>query len=267
MDDIMEYIQKVQERLAWYTVGFVRVKTDSRDDNLCGSGTLVSFNTKHAILTAAHIVEEFKQSSHIGLCFSNNAYRFIFPKDHVDIIYVGWSGKTIEEGPDIALIQLPVSECETLETYKSFYELSCMIDGGEIKTANYSEGIFLTGFIGEWTRDGPPEAGFDATKNFCMLTGGIGKTDNYWQTNDFDFCSFTVQCKHDNPNNYQGSSGGGLWKVIARKTDNGSFAVENAILCGVAYWQTEIANSERHIICHAYRSIYDCAIRALAKTA
>lgn len=264
MDDIMEYIHKVQERLAWYTVGFVRVKTDSREDNLFGSGTLVYLNKKHAILTAAHVVEELKQSSQVGLCLVPNAHRFILPKKHVQMIYVGWCGTITKGGPDLALVQLPANGIGTLKAQKSFYELSCMVDGGEIRPVDYSAGIFLAGFIGEWTREGPSEAGFDATKGFCMLTGGIGKTNRYWQTTDFDFCSLTVQCKRDNPHNYQGSSGGGLWKVIAKEEYPGVYKVSKAILCGVVYWQTQIAGDERQIICHGYRSIYRKALDALA---
>jgi hypothetical protein len=41
MEHLNKYLEKVQTYLGWFTVGFVRVKAQSINDRLLGSGTLV----------------------------------------------------------------------------------------------------------------------------------------------------------------------------------------------------------------------------------
>jgi len=88
-----------------------------------GSGTLVSFLGKHAILTAAHVIEEFKDMSEIGLCLQTQAHRLTLPKSHPGMIHIGWSGHITALGPDLALVQLRDTRIALLRAQKSFYEL------------------------------------------------------------------------------------------------------------------------------------------------
>jgi hypothetical protein len=260
---IMAYLENVTTHLGWFTVAFVRVKPESAEDNLLGSGTLVCFKGKHAILTAGHVAEELKKMSEIGLCLGKDAHRLKIPGNQLDIIPVGWSGSITESGPDLALVRLPIACVGRLKAQKSFYELSHRIHDGAVKPLEYDAGIFFAGFVGEWAKRGPAEAGFAGTNCFGMLCGGIGRADKYWEDRDFDYSVFTVQCHRDNPQNYQGASGGGLWKVIASSDDPHISIVEDAILCGVAYWQTELTDGKRCITCHGYKSIYSKAVNAM----
>lgn len=267
MRDIMhirEYCEEVKERLGWSTIGFVRIKAKSAEDSLLGSGTLVSHKGKHAILTAAHVVEKVTETREIGLCLQEDAHRLVIATSLLKETYIGWSGHAVECGPDLALIELPSSCTGTLKARKAFYELSHMVDGNKVRPIGYDAGIFLSAFVGEWTQEGPPEAGFDATKAFGMLCGGVGRAERYWKHGDFDFCNISVQCHRDNPTNYHGASGGGFWKVIAASEDPQVCEVKKAILCGVAYWQTELTGDRRLIYCHAYESIYANAPNALS---
>ncbi len=260
---VREYCARVKERLGWSTIGFVRVKAESVEDRLLGSGTLVSYKGKHAILTAAHVVEQIKQTHEIGLCLQTNAHRLVTATNLLKETYVGWSGTTAESGPDIALIELPSSCIGTLKARRSFCELSHMIDGNRVRPIGYDAGIFLSALVGEWTQEGPSEAGFDATKGFGMLCGAVGRVEKCWKQGGFDYCSILVQCHRDNPTNYQGASGGGLWKVIATSEDPQTAEVAETILCGVLYWQTELTDSRRLIHCHAHESIYVNVLNAL----
>ncbi len=266
--ELETYINDVKIRLSWYTVGIVRIEQDHRYDNLLGSGTLVSLDSNYAILTAQHVVEEIKNATEFGLCISQDMHRLIWQKDHTDIIEVGRPNPTCpEKGPDIALIKLFGDKIGTVKAHKSFYDLAHILDGGKIKPLNYDAGLFLDGFVGELTTDEPPKQGFRAIRGFSMLTGAVGMADKHWKTDDFDFCEVTAKCDRDNPNNYEGMSGGGLWKVFAKETDTGTYEVEDTILCGVAYWQTDIEKNKRHIICHGYESIYGPIFEALTRVA
>lgn len=265
--ELETYINDVKIRLSWYTVGIVRIEQDHRYDNLLGSGTMVSLDRNYAILTAQHIVEEIKNATEFGLCISQDVHRLIWQKDHTDIIEIGRPNPTCpEKGPDIALIKLFGDKIVTVKAFKSFYELTHMLDGGKIKPLKYDAGLFLNGFVGELTTESTKQ-GFKKIMGFSMLTGAVGMADKHWKTDDFDFCKVTAKCDRDNPRNYEGMSGGGLWKVFAKKTDTGTYEVEDAILCGVAYWQTDVERNKRHIICHGYKSIYGTIFEALTRVA
>ncbi len=261
---IREYCEKVKERLGWSTIGFVRIKAEAVEDSLLGSGTLVSYKGKHAILTAAHVVKHIKETREIGLCLQTNAHRLVIATSLLKETYIGWSGTTAQSGPDLALIELPSTCIGTLKARKSFCELSHMVDGNAVRPIGYDAGIFLSALVGEWTQEGPSEVGFDATKGFGMLCGAVGRIEKYWKQGDFDFCSISVQCHRDNPTNYQGASGGGLWKVIATSEDLQAAEVAETILCGVLYWQTRLTDKSRLIYCHAHESIYVNALNALS---
>lgn len=247
-----------------YTIGLVRIKDDPRHDNLLGSGTLVSLGGSCAILTAHHVVAELSKATKFGLCISDNAHRMIWEKQHSQIIDVGQPCHSQRNaGPDIALIKLLGAKLGTLKARKSFYDLSHMVK----QDVDYGAGLFVGGFVGEMTREGGPEGCFQGTKAFCMLTGGVGAVEKYWERNDFDFCSFATKLDcDDNPRYYSGLSGGGLWKVIATKIDANTYRVKDTILCGVAYWQTLINSNESKIICHGHRSIYGPVRKALSKS-
>lgn len=262
MEHLTRYLEQVQQALACFVVGFVRVKRDSLEDRLLGSGTLISFKGRYLILTAAHVAKEMQEMRRVGVCVGLDAHRFTVATEHLNIVYVGWSGNTTEFGPDLALVELASAHVGVLKARKSFYELSYGNDSW--RDIDYDAGIFLTGFVGEWTEDGPPEAGFCGTKLFPILCGAVGRADRYWQRGNFDFCSITVQCHRDNPRNYQGASGGSLWKVMATSADPSTNQVKDLMLCGVPYWQTLLTGGKREIICHGYRSVCVNVVAALA---
>jgi hypothetical protein len=61
------------------------------------------------------------------------------------------------------------------------------------------------------------------------------------------------------PTSYEGTSGGGLWKFyLARET----FALVQARLSGVAYWQKPVGD-ELHLIGHGPISIYDHLLKLI----
>jgi len=264
-EHIKKYCESVKTWLGWYTVGLVRVKDDPTADNLLGSGRLVRFNNEHAILTAQHVVADLRHSSKFALGISEYAHRLVWQKEHTEIIEIGrLNVEHPEQGPDLAVIKLLGHKLGTIKAKKSFYDLRQMVNGSRIKPVDYGSGLFLSGSVGEWTREGGPKGGFCGVKSFCGLTGAVGAADKYWQRDNFDFCQLTVkQNCDDNPTNYQGLSGGGLWKALVKNVVGPTCEVQDVILCGVPYWQTDMNNNQRRIICHAYKSIYGPVCHAL----
>jgi hypothetical protein len=51
-------------------------------------------------------------------------------------------------------------------------------------------------------------------------------------------------------------SGGGLWQVLLRKSQEGKLEVSDYILSGVAFYQSPLMEGSRSIRCHGRQSIY-----------
>ena len=59
------------------------------------------------------------------------------------------------------------------------------------------------------------------------------------------------------PKSYGGTSGGGLWRLYTKPTDDGKERLFQSRLLGVAYHETDRTNRWRNkIICHGPRSVY-----------
>jgi hypothetical protein len=138
-----------------------------------------------------------------------------------------------------------------------------MLDGGRVQTIDYNGGLYFAGFVGEMTKDMSVKKGSAAIKCFGMLIGHPDRTVRYWETNEFDFCEIITKCDKGYPKDYQGLSGGGLWKVFEKKMDDGTYRVKDSMLCGVAYWQNDIEGNERSILFNGYKSIYGPVRKAL----
>ena len=76
----------------------------------------------------------------------------------------------------------------------------------------------------------------------------------------FDFVTLQlIAGQYTFPSNYGGVSGGGIWLLpLTMDPDVGvsSMSYEAPILAGVPFYQREIFNGEREIICHGPNSIY-----------
>jgi hypothetical protein len=63
--------------------------------------------------------------------------------------------------------------------------------------------------------------------------------------------------------NYQGLSGGALWRVYITKDSNGEPSVLEKMIFGVAFHQSELVGGARTITCHGSKSVYDTLIHEI----
>lgn len=251
-------VQDTVDLLADYSLGLVEGPED--DPCLLGSGTLVSIGEIRGILTAEHVLDALPQHGPVGLAMPTRFGPYLGrPKIHMEYLTrvpLG-RGKNIAEGPDLGLLVLPDRVRIAIPSTKTFFNLSKRRDRVLENPASFEVGIWaLTGAAGEWTMDGTAEAGFRRVRDFrggpafcfldCELTVG-----------GFDYLEFTAEYggSSESPGSFGGFSGGGLWHILYEQTSD-QLIVNDLILSGVAFFQSDLRDSKRIIRCHGRRSIY-----------
>lgn len=226
-----------------------------------GSGTLIRFGNVAGVLTCAHVLDDLRSESQVGLlCFPvprpNEVQSIRVPMDATEQIVVGSQPWSLC-GPDIAFLRLPAATMASLESLAS-------VVNGDISRQEILLGSkfnVVCGVIDEETR--PLIAGpVSVTQFMASVNAGF-----VVETGDFagmDLFRFQPRATNGGrlPNSYKGISGGGLWHVSLDPEDD--FSVAQIRLCGVAFWQ-ETVNGEVHIIGHGPQSIYGSLFEAIAK--
>ena len=233
---------------------------DESDQQVLGSGTLVSIGDATAILTADHVLAELR-----------HPIRVLFPTrfDHSPGSTPGPSrtlqysakrtiGRGTDEarGPDLGL--LIVMKCDVPHA-KVFYSLTK--HASRVRTEprpNGDGGWALVGAPAEWTRIDEPHAGF-ASINEQRVLIGVTDVKREFEKDGFDY--FDVAANSNNgPTSFGGCSGGGLWHVDLATTASGEIDICNPSLSGVAYYQCQ--SPPHDIRCHGRQSIYQNVIQA-----
>lgn len=271
MTDIPDSIMKKAGQIHWnYTVGFVRVgRTNNIETaDLLGTGILVKVENQHAILTAHHVLEILPKNGRLGLILSNREEKPTIDVDGIEYIKIDRGNQDID-GPDIGFIKLSISVASNLSAKKSFYNLDRNRDTILNNPPNDYAGIWAAqGFIEQLTLV-DAESSKKTIKAFCQY-GAYGGVADYEIKGKHDYCKFPITEIEipQEPNNFGGISGGGLWQIILAAADDGEIQAKESMLRGLIYYQDafdEQGNSS--LRCHAYRSIYGEAYKAIKNCA
>jgi hypothetical protein len=161
------------------------------------------------------------------------------------------SGSDPIKGPDLAFILLPSATVEHLSAYATFTNgLNRRREALESEPECDEAFAVVVGGVAEWTSTcETPERSITtmgALSNVGIFKEAAGASG-------YDFFEFvaTPERNFKMPENYQGVSGGGLWKFYL-KSKPGGFDVVQARLVGVAFYQTDGGT----ILCHGPHSIY-----------
>ena len=251
-------VQDTVDLLADYSLGLVQSPQD--DPRLLGSGTLVSIGEIRGILTAEHVLDALPRRGPVGLAmptrFGPNLGRPKIHMESVTRVRLGRS-KNIAEGPDLGLLVLRDRARLAIPSTKTFYNLSKRRERVLKNPASIEVGIWaLAGAAGEWTMDGTAEAGFGRVRDFrggpafCLV-------DRELTVGEFDYLEFTADYggSSQSPHSFGGFSGGGLWHLFYERTSD-QIIVNDFILSGVAFWQSDLRDSKRVVRSHGRRSIY-----------
>jgi hypothetical protein len=93
--------------------------------------------------------------------------------------------------------------------------------------------------------------------SFCNLACYSG-VKREWSEGAFDYLELSVLYTDDSslPSSFGGVSGAGVWQVGLVDFSGVAIGLESPILSGLAFYQTDIIENERSIICHGRVSIY-----------
>lgn len=261
-------LDKAVNKLSDYSVGFAKlVKTkNSEDAVLAGSGTLVSVDGRHAILTADHVLEFLPNRGKVGLILPTRFPAHI-QKPTIDMqlaqkVTIG-RGDTESAGPDIGALLLPLPIVDIIRRTKSFYNISK--GHSEVKDMAVKRGVWIIcGFAEEWTCAAAPEHGYQKVKIFRGLCG-LGIVSDERKSDQFDYLDFEAKYgeMYAGPESFQGCSGGGIWQLDVAKNRSGEYVIENTILSGVIFFQYDWKDDCKTIVCHGRQSVYEAAAEAI----
>jgi hypothetical protein len=182
-------------------------------------------------LTCAHVISELKTP--VGLVRLNRGPVEQFGILHMDEVFSYAAGEDPwpPGSEDIAFVHLPThfigniaKDCVFLDLEMNFTKPEPEKDSSQIQV--HSVFGLVESFTGATTR----QSGRATTALKGVLTSGVLR--------DIDRLNATLECFKENlldlPDSFGGTSGGGLWRVYVRKSDDESFKVVHHRLIGIA---------------------------------
>jgi hypothetical protein len=239
----------ILDHVRQFTVGFA--KAGDRP-NALGSGVLVRTGTLSGILTCAHVEELLRERRKIGWVDFNRGLSFqaeTLDMETVPSILQGSSQWKVAE-PDICFIHLPYHRAGSFAANCSFLNADANFERFREPdpSADVIDAVFglVEDFSGPTTR----EHGLVTSKVRGVLTPGriVAKDDE----------TTTLECLEQNipdlPGRFGGTSGGGLWRVYLRTSQDGAPSIEECRLIGIASQDNLVARPPR-IICQSPRRL------------
>lgn len=259
-----ELLATITARLHSHSTALMRLTGRSgpeHDPLYIGSGTLVSIDQIDGILTAKHVADMLDGPFHLGLVMGREGeeHRFMVNREALSIVDIGhW--KTEEFGPDMSFIVLSDWEdVGTIRASRSFHQLSHDREEMITNPPDLDVGVwFACGSPEEMITQGSSDAGFReamSLTDYCYA-GGV---DPGSERDDFDYLEFplTNGDGSDLLSTYEGVSGGGLWQVTIRRSDDGDLIVGRYLYSGLVFWQGARQDGARFLRCHGSKSVYD----------
>ncbi|HEX9911989.1 MAG TPA: hypothetical protein VGB01_01945 [candidate division Zixibacteria bacterium] len=234
---------------------------------LLGSGTLIKIEDEYGILTAQHVIPPLRKFKKLGL----NLGTFVHERPQIDtnLLQIVENGTRAADsiGPDLAVIILPEYITGMIKPKKPFWNISYNAKNVLSKIIDPEIGLcFVCGVVGEWTKISGPRGGFNKVLNCCCLCGYVG-IEKYWNEEEFDYLKLSVNYENrpDLPASFGGVSGGGIWRTVLYRSEEGVISYSDLLFLGVAILQTPTENNLRSIIGHGWLSIYDLLPKLIKK--
>ena len=237
-----------------FTVPLLALSLDkTAEDSMAGTGTLITLEGNHYILTAAHVWEtRLRRSTKIGLPIVAG----ITHEHRVDTDTITPSAELKprvwnEWGPDLILLRVPSEYLSELCAHKIFYDP--FVDGKPAPAnAKGVETRVLIGTpaeLGTYTHE-PKHADFTVQCLFVDVNAPFFDHDTY------DYVDFSMDTDFSgHPKDFGGFSGGGLWDVTVYCSPEAGAIDWSRTLKGVAFHQSDLVDARRTIRCHGSKSL------------
>ena len=174
------------------------------------------------------------------------------------------------DGPDIGFVRLSGAVASSVAATKSFYNLDKRREVLLENPPSENAGIWdAQGFIEQLTLVDTLANSRKMVKAFCQY-GAFGGVEDYVERGKYDYCKFPIRDLNQGqtPHDFRGISGGGLWQIALRETQEGEVKVKESLLRGLVYFQEPFDERGHSALrCHAHKSIYDSVYREIANRA
>ena len=255
-----------------FTVGFGNlhvVQDGVADISSAGSGTLTTIGSIHGILTAAHVIDALPKKGPVGIITyggdSGRLQPFTIEMANATPVVIRKDAFTVL-GPDLGFLRLPSESVGWLTAQNSFYNLVRYRNDVLLNKEPASDHIdIVTGIVNQLTMqkttgDEPGTWKRLFTVLFCRASlVAMRYVDDlglyyFLPSNEVDFTL---------PENFEGMSGGAVWRLYVSKNANDKLNVVDRRLIAVPFYQSPPLNGERELICQGPRGIYRSLIDAV----
>ena len=259
---------EINKTLIDYSVAICRVRgNDPNTFTPLGSGTFVTRNGMHGILTAHHCLHACNPAVRIGaqgkdtllLMVTRSRCVILDPNDANERPLA--IPDSDEFGPDLTFIEIfSGPKLDLLKAIVSFSNLDLKHYAVANKLATPGIVIVEAGFpeIDYRTRIIGSEIHHDL--KYVVFIGAF-RNEDISNENEWDYikssCHYRISEKI--PETFKGVSGGGIWAVRLQVTNNVSWTVEDYSLVGVVFYETALADDRRGLRGHFLKSIYRTA--------
>lgn len=259
---------EINKTLLDYSIAVCRVRGNNPNTfTPLGSGTFVTRNGMHGILTAHHCLHECNPAVSIGgqgkdtllLMVTRSRCVILDPndaKEHPLAI-----PDSDEFGPDLTFVEIfSGPKLDLLKAIVSFwnldqkhYELANKLSapGIVIVEAGFPEIDYRTRIIG---------SDIHHDLKYVVFVGALGD-DDISNKNEWDYinssCHYRISEKI--PETFKGVSGGGIWAVRLQVAKNDQWTVKDYCLVGVVFYETEVSDNRRDLRGHFIKTIYETA--------
>lgn len=127
------------------------------------------------------------------------------------------------------------------------------------------EGLwFVQGYLAKRTREHKGMQGYGRVMEFRGFSAA-GWAEEQCSIESYDYFTFPVSYGEGSraPDDFGGTSGGGLWQVLGNLKPCGLLEAREYVLSGVAFYQEPIQADRSAVRCHGRRSVYDMAYKAI----
>jgi hypothetical protein len=224
-----------------------------------GSGSFVSVGQTNGVLTAQHVADKLGGPCWLGLSAAREGEEHQMIVDRHSILLTDLGAPLTEEfGPDLSFIALANwHDVTTIKSSRAFLPLETDREMLLNDPPSVDRGIwFLSGAPEERLHlDTYPQRFHKVVtyENLCLAAGPTIEVAN----GDFDYFELDVDQSETVPSSFAGMSGGGLWRVLVARPNNGDFVPTRYLLTGVVFYQGVRENGTRFVRCHGRRSVYE----------
>lgn len=251
------------------TIGFLKIVEHAGDDGHAGyeegipagTGTLVRIGSVFGVLTAAHVLDELPKHGQVGIVRitdrPNRPQKLKIEMGSTDRLLLGEPPFDKSSGPDLGFLRLYGDTLGWLKAKALFFNLEKRAATiAEPQPPPYYDAII--GVVAERMRT-LPDVVADTTLleiQTLFASGVAGER----RGNGFDLLEFhTFLPPAKQPNSYQGTSGGGLWRLYLDPREQ---QIRDKALIGVAFYESKV-DGGMILTCHGPKSIYSYMIQQI----